>query len=75
MKKENIKKEINPEYLKEGKKAMWPFSNAGAQKGISIVLLIGGISLLFFPMIQISNSFMVGVILTAIGAIYLLDLQ
>ena len=48
MKKENIKKEINPEYLKEGKKAMCYLVTRGAQKGISIVLLIGGYLYYFF---------------------------
>ena len=54
---------------------MWPFPNNRIQKGVSIVLLIAGVALLFFPMKTIPNSFVIGVILAAIGAIYLIDLK
>lgn len=63
---------INKEEEKQG---MWPFKNTSTQKGVSIVLLIAGIALLFFPIESISNNFMVGVILATIGAIYLIDLK
>ena len=42
---------------------MWPFPNNRIQKGVSIVLLIAGVALLFFPMKTIPNSFVIGVIL------------
>ena len=64
-------------HYKDKKKVrrMWPFGNVKTQKGVSIVLLIAGIALLFSPMATIKNSFMVGVILAVLGAIYLIDLR
>ena len=56
---------------------MWPFTNTNkkTQKGVSIIAIIAGIFLIFLPAQTIPNSFMVGVILAILGAIYLVDLQ
>ena len=54
---------------------MWPFNDDSAQKAISIVLLIAGVALIFFPMKSVPNSFVAGVILAVLGAVYLIDLQ
>jgi len=54
---------------------MWPFISTKVQKGVSITSLIAGIALLFFPMENIPNNFMVGVILAVVGAIYLIDIK
>ncbi len=60
---------------REDKERMWPFTNTGTQKGVSIILLIAGVALLFFPMPTIPNSFVAGVLLAAIGAVYLIDIK
>lgn len=54
---------------------MWPFTNNRTQKGVSIIALIGGLALMFFPVGIISSSFMMGVILAVLGAVYLIDLR
>lgn len=53
---------------------MWPFNDKRMQKAISIVLVIAGLFLIFFP-IEGINSFAAGIILGILGAIYLIDLQ
>lgn len=54
---------------------MWPFKKDKTQKGISILFLIIGLILIFIPTNNIPNSFIVGIILAVVGAIYLIDLQ
>ncbi len=54
---------------------MWPFTDNKTQKGVSIILLIGGLLTLFFPTESIPNSFMVSVVLMVLGAVYLIDLE
>jgi hypothetical protein len=54
---------------------MWPFKDKNTQKEVSVVSLIVGLALIFIPQNNIPNSFMAGIILAAVGAIYLIDLK